>query len=403
MSRSILKRRLTVSGGSSGGSPIAALMVSFALSFALWPAPTLAQSAAGSADTTVTPAAVTAPAGFVAPALPALDESNAVREKTQPGNNAPFWRAVRNSGNEPGRVNLPGDEKGVLIQSFVQYPGSKLTSAGEAWRQVRNKVIIPYGGALLLITLVALAIYYFAHGPLGGKAANTGRKIERFTAFERAAHWINATAFVLLALSGIVMAFGRYILAPWFGLPLFGWLTFGLKTMHNFVGPLFVVSLVIVFATFIKDNFPDRSDLNWLRRAGGMFGGSEPPSGRFNAGEKIVFWAGVFLLGIAVTASGLILDQVFPGFANQRGDMQLAHMVHGSAAMFMMALFMGHIYLGTIGLKGAYKGMKTGYVDEAWAIEHHELWYEDIAAGRVPAQRSGSTPLDLPPDALSRS
>lgn len=386
-------------------SPMLSLMVAFAL----WPAPGLAQPTSGAADPAGAAAASGAPAGFVAPTLPAPDESNAARAKTQPGNNAPFWRSVRDSGSVEGRVNLPGDEKGVLIQSFVQYPGSRLATAGEAWRQVRNELIIPYGGALLVITLVALAMFYLVRGSMGGKIPDSGRKIVRFTAFERAAHWVNATAFVLLALSGIVMAFGRYLLAPWFGLSLFGWLALGLKTMHNFVGPLFVVSLVIVFATFVKDNILNRSDLNWLRRAGGLFGGAEPPSGRFNAGEKLVFWLGVLLLGVAVTASGLILDQVFPGFAYRRGDMQIAHMVHGTAAMLMLALFFGHIYMGTVGMKGAYKAMKTGQVDESWAREHHELWYEDVAAGRVPAQRSGlasaagPAPRELPPDALSRS
>ncbi|MFN7184712.1 MAG: hypothetical protein ACK4MZ_11145, partial [Thermomonas haemolytica] len=62
----------------------------------------------------------------------------------------------------------------------------------------------------------------------------------------------------------------------------------------------------------------------------------------------------------------------------------------------MMALFLGHIYMGTIGMHGAYRAMRTGYVDEAWAKEHHELWYHDIRAGRIPAQRSGgsvATPL----------
>ena len=337
------------------------------------------------------PAAVAAsgpPAGFVAAAAPNPDETNAQRAKSQPGNNAPFWRAVQQSGVNAGITSLPGAEKGVLIQQFVQYPGSRVTNAGEAWRQVRNDWIIPYGGALVVIVVLAIALYYFAKGPMGGHVPYTGRKIERFTYFERAAHWANAIAFCVLAISGLVMAFGKFWLLPLIGGTLFGWLTYALKTAHNFAGPLFAVSLVIVFFTFLRDNFPNRSDWQWLKRGGGLFGGEEPASARFNAGEKLIFWGGVFVLGIVVVASGLVLDKLIPGMAYVRSDMQIANMVHGVATVLMMAMFLGHIYIGTIGMKDAYGAMKTGYVDEGWAREHHALWYEDIKAGKIPAQRT---------------
>ena len=328
------------------------------------------------------------PTGSIAPTAPNPDDTNAQRAKSQPGNNAPFWRAVQQSGVNKGISNLPGAEKGVLIQEFVQYPGSRVTNAGEAWRQVRNDWIIPYGGSMIVIVVLALTLFYFAKGALGGHVPNTGRKIERFTYFERAAHWSNAIAFCVLAVSGLVMAFGKFFLLPMIGSALFGYLTYALKTAHNFAGPLFAVSLVIVFVTFVRDNFPGRADLNWLLKGGGLFGGAEPASGRFNAGEKIIFWGGVFALGIVVVGSGLVLDKLIPGMAYLRGDMQIANMVHGVATVLMMAMFLGHIYLGTLGTKDAYKAMKTGYVDEGWAKEHHAFWYDDIKAGRVPAQRT---------------
>ena len=340
------------------------------------------------AQTAVVTDAKAPPAGFVAPAEPKADDTNAQRAKTQPGNNAPMWRAVRDSGDKPGISNLPGAEKGMLIQPFVQYPGARLTNAGEGWRQVRNRWILPYGGSLLLIVALALALFYWRKGSLGSDNANTGRVIERFTPFERAAHWTNAIAFVCLAVSGAVMAFGKFFLLPVIGGTLFGALTYALKTLHNFAGPLFAVSLLIVFFTFLKDNLPSKDDLGWLLRGGGMFGGHEVPSHRFNAGEKIVFWGGVLLLGAVVVGSGLVLDQLIPGLAYLRGDMQVAHMIHAVATLLMMAMFAGHIYLGTVGMKGAYQGMRTGYVDEAWAHEHHALWADDIKAGKIPAQRS---------------
>lgn len=316
-------------------------------------------------------------------------QTNAERAKVQPGNNAPMWRQV--GAGVTGTSSLPkseAPEAGNLIQPFVQYPGSRLTNAGEAWRQVRNNWLIPYGGSLLLIVVLALGLFFFSKGSIKTHGASTGRKIERFTPFERAAHWSNAIAFVILAVSGVVMAFGKFFLLPVMGAALFGWLTYVLKNMHNFAGPLFAVSLAIVFFTFLRDNWPEKGDFNWLRKGGGLLSGHEPASNRFNAGEKIVFWGGVFFLGLIVIASGLVLDKLLPGLLYERGTMQVAHMVHAVATVLMMALFLGHIYLGTLGMEGAYQGMKTGYVDETWAREHHEWWYDDVKAGKIPAQRS---------------
>lgn len=338
------------------------------------------------------PTAGAPPPGFVAPAEPKPDESNAQRAQSQPGNNAPFWRGVRESGVQQGISSLPGAEKGVLIQPLVQYPGSRLTTAGEAWRQVRNQRIIPYGGALLLLVTVAIAIFYWRKGPLGGHIPDTGRKIERFTPFERAAHALNALAFVLLAISGLVMAFGKFFLLPVLGATLFGWLSFALKNVHNFAGPVFALTLIVVILTFVRDNLPREGDLNWLRRLGGLTGDHEVPSHRFNAGEKLLFWAGVFGLGLISVGSGLFVNELVPGMAYTRGQMQIALMIHGVSAALMVALFLGHIYMGTLGTKGALEGMRSGMVDEAWAQEHHELWYNDVKAGKIPARRSQPEP-----------
>ena len=320
-------------------------------------------------------------------------QTNAERGKVQPGNNAPVWRAV-GAGAE-GYTSLPkseAPEAGVLIQPFVQYPGSRLTTAGEAWRQVRNNWIIPYGGALLLIALGAVAIFYWRKGMIMLHGKPTGVQIERFTAFERSAHWTNAIAFVILAISGGVMAFGKFFMQPIIGDTLFGWITYLLKNAHNFAGPVFAVSLTVVFFTFLKDNWPSKEDWAWIIKAGGLFGSQEVPSHRFNAGEKVVFWGGVFGLGLVVVASGFVLDKIVPFLVYERGTMQIAHMIHAVATLLMMAMFIGHIYMGTVGMEGAYKAMRTGYVDETWAKEHHELWHDDIKAGKIPAHRTEEKP-----------
>jgi len=324
-------------------------------------------------------------------------QTNGERARVQPGNNAPIWRQV--GAGVTGFSSLPkseAPEAGNLIQPSVQYPGSRFTTAGEAWRQVRNNWLIPYGGALLLIALGAIALFYWRVGSIKLHGQPTGRKMERFTPFERSAHWANATAFSVLAISGLVMAFGQFLLLPIIGHTLFGWLAYALKNAHNFAGPVFAVSLVIVIVTFIRDNLPAKGDLNWLLKGGGMFSDHEVKSGRFNAGEKVVFWGGVFVLGLVVVASGLVMDKLIPGLVYERSTMQVAHMVHSVSNLLMLVMFMGHIYLG-FATEGAMEGMKTGYVDETWAKEHHELWYDDVKSGRIPAYRSPQTAASTDP------
>ena len=387
MNRSSVRKQL------QSGMLAVGLMLGGALSVAAQTAPAVSPAAAPQADKAAAPGVQSANIFSIAPDANTdpkyADQNNGERNKVQPGNNAPVWRQV--GAGATGYSSLPASEApeaGNLIQPFVQYPGSKLTTAGEAWRQVRNHWIIPYGGSLLLIAALAIALFYYGKGTMKLHGQETGRKIERFTPLERAAHWTNAIAFVCLFISGLVIAWGKFFIQPIIGNSLFGWLTYALKNLHNFAGPLFAVSLIIVFVTFLKDNWPSKEDITWILKGGGMFSGQEVPSHRFNAGEKVVFWFGVLGLGVIVVASGLVLDKLIPGLIYERGTMQIANMIHGVATVLMMAMFMGHIYMGTIGMQGAYSAMRTGYVDETWAKEHHELWYDDIKAGKIPAQRS---------------
>jgi len=368
-----------------------------AISIASWAQAQTSVPLSSAAPTAVVPAAGGIKAQNIFDVKPDADQdpkyasqTNAERAKVQPGNNAPMWRQVGSG--VTGFTSLPkseAPEAGNLIQPFVKYPGSNLTNAGEAWRQVRNNWLIPYGGSLLIIVMLALAFSYFAKGPMKTTLPATGRKIERFTPFERAAHWANAIAFVVLGVSGVVMAYGKFFLLPVLGGTLFGWLAYALKNMHNFAGPLFAVSLVVVFFTFLKDNWPEKGDLEWVLKGGGMLGGGHaPPTNRFNPGSKVIFWGGVFFLGLIIVASGSVLDMIVPSLVYERGTMQIAHMIHGVVSVLMLAMFLAHGYLGSIGMDGAYDGMRHGYVDEAWAQQHHEYWYDDIKSGKIPAQRS---------------
>jgi formate dehydrogenase subunit gamma len=315
-----------------------------------------------------------------------LQQTNGERAQVQPGNNAPMWRDIKQ---QAGFSSLPDPEAGVLIQPQTAYPGSAFTSAGEAWRQTRNLLLIPVGGWLLILALVGIGAFYLFRGKIRLEHKPTGRKIERFTPFERFMHWVLAFSFIALAVSGVVIMFGKFFLLPILGSAFFGWLTYALKTIHNFIGPLFGLSLVIVLLTFVRDNLPSKSDLAWLAKGGGLFGGGEAPSARFNAGEKIWFWVGVLFLGLLAVASGLVLDKLVPNFPYTRSAMQVAEIVHASATILFMAMAFGHIYIGSVGTEGALDGMRTGYVDESWAKQHHTLWLDAIKSGKIPAQRSG--------------
>ncbi|HEY8606173.1 MAG TPA: formate dehydrogenase subunit gamma [Noviherbaspirillum sp.] len=338
-----------------------------------------------------------------APALPnvesadILKQNQAERNRVQPGNNAPVWRAIKDGGAHYS--SLPGAESGVLIQPKAQFPGQAYgTTAGEAWRQYRNGPLTSIGAGLLLAVLFVMVLLYFIKGPVRNQHAPTGRLIERFTPAERFVHWAVAISFVLLAATGIIILFGKHFLLPLLGHTLFSWLGYACKNIHNFVGPLFTVSIIVFFVMYVRDNLPAREDLGWLARLGGLVGGKTPRAGRFNAGEKIWFWGGLTVLGLVVSASGFVLDMLVPGLAYTRADMQVANIVHVVGTVLMMAGSIGHIYLGTVGMEGAYQGMRHGYVDDTWAREHHDLWYEQVQNGDVPRVRSRARAQQRGPD-----
>jgi len=307
-------------------------------------------------------------------------EEQQQRRVEQPGNNAPVWREVR-SGNE-GYTSMQGREVGVLVQS-----------GGETWRQIRNGPVTFYGGWLVVIVMLILAAIYFAKGPVKLHDKATGRKIERFTLAERWAHWVMGISFVVLGITGLIILFGKFVLLPVIGYTLFAWLSALSKNLHNFVAPLFAVSLLIFILMFIKDNLPKSYDLSWFAKAPGFFAGKHIPSGRFNGGEKAWFWGGVVVLCLALVGSGAVL--LFPNFDQLRSTMQQMSVIHMVAGVLVIAASLGHIYLGTIGVEGAYQAMRSGYVDEVWAKEHHEYWYNEVKGGAKSAP-GGAVPAGAP-------
>ena len=323
------------------------------------------------------------------PAQKDLAKDQQQRTVNQPGNNSEVWREVRSG--QPNYTSVQGRETGVLVQAQARFPGQdSMTTAGEAWRKFRNGPITFYGGWLIVLVVLAIAAFYFTKGPLMLHGKLSGRIVERFSLAERWAHWSTAISFCVLAVSGMIILFGKHILLPVIGYTLFAWLTALSKNLHNFLAPLFIVSVLAMIIIYVKDNLPEKGDIAWFRGAFAMFwSGKHVPSGRFNAGEKAYFWIGVVALCITLSVTGAIM--LFPNFDQVRTTMQQANVIHAACAVIMILFALGHIYVGTIGVEGAYGNMRDGVTDETWAKEHHELWYNDVKSGKV-AAKSGAGP-----------
>lgn len=307
-------------------------------------------------------------------------QAQAERQVTQPLNNAPFWREVRKGEENPYQTTqVRGRETEVLVQS-----------EGETWRQIRNGPVTVYGGWLIVVVFLALGLFHWRRGKMRLHEPLTGRMVPRFTPWDRLVHWTSAVSFSILAVSGLVMLFGKYVVLPLLGYTLFSWLAILSKNLHNFVGPVFVVSTLAMIVTYFRDNVPDRADWEWLKRFGDFLKGKRVPVGKYNAFQKVWFWVGATLLSLLLGASGLVLN--FPNFDQTREVMQWSNIIHAVAAVVIMAMALGHIYMGTIGMEHGYDGMRHGAVDETWAKEHHELWYEEMKR-RQPASAGGSATM----------
>jgi len=209
------------------------------------------------------------------------------------------------------------------------------------------------------------------------EAGRSGKYLLRFSEFDRILHWYVATVFIFLAVTGLILLVGRVVLIPVIGHEAFSALASASKEGHNLFGPLFLIGVIGLLLRFVSKNFPGKGDLGWLVRGGGFFGGKHPSAGFFNMGEKIWFWL-VILIGLIISATGLILE--FPFYGQTRPIMALSLVLHGVGAVLLIVGLFGHIYVGTAGMEASLESMTTGYVDLNWARQHHDLWAEEREA-----------------------
>ncbi|GBD43087.1 Formate dehydrogenase, nitrate-inducible, cytochrome b556(Fdn) subunit [bacterium HR40] len=331
------------------------------------------------------PSSVRPPAGAASEAVPPVN-------LLPKASDAEVWAQIRKGG--AGFAVQSGPMAPVLIQS-----------EGEVWRDVRNGPYRAYAGWFLIGVVVAIAVFYLLRGRIRLEHPPTGVRVRRFGWFERFTHWLTAVCFVVLAVTGLSLMYGRELVLPVIGKEAFAvWSMWG-KLAHNYLAFGFMLGLALMFVQWVWFNLPNRHDLAWLLRGGGLFGGGHPPARKFNAGQKILFWL-VILGGLSLSLSGLQL--LFPyqfhffrdtfatlnswfgtGLPTELGplaEQQLAVIWHGTVAVFLIGVILGHIYIGTLGMEGAIDAMWEGEVDLEWAREHHNLWVEELERRGVVAQ-----------------
>ena len=277
-----------------------------------------------------------------------------------------------------GRVSIPDKKSGNLEQP-----------AGRDWRQFHQQTL-PWIAAIVILGMLAvLVIFYLTRGMVKIEHGRTGRTVVRFNALERFVHWMTATCFIILALSGLNITFGKTLLAPIIGLDAFAAWSQWAKYAHNYLSFPFTIGVVLILLLWITGNIPNKTDVEWVKRGGGIVGKDHPPAQRFNAGQKMIYWI-VVLGGTASAITGYLL--MFPFYATGIEGMQTAQAVHGIVGALFIAVMLAHIYIGTIGMEGAFEAMGEGTVDENWAKQHHALWLEEEKR-KGPA---GATPRGAP-------
>jgi len=269
-----------------------------------------------------------------------------------------------------GRITIPDTRAATLERP-----------AGRDWRAFHQGTMVRIGAVSVLGMLILLTGFYLFRGRIRIEAGPSGQTITRFSGFERFMHWLTAACFIVLALSGLNVTFGKSLLLPLIGPQAFTNVSVVAKWSHNFLAWPFMLGIALMFLVWIKDNIPGMVDLRWFAAGGGIIGKGHPPARRFNGGQKVIFWA-VVLGGAALSVSGVYL--LFPSFAGGVLDLQFWNVVHGIVSVLMVAVILAHIYIGTIGMEGAFDAMGSGEVDLNWARAHHSLWVaEEMQKGHL--------------------
>jgi formate dehydrogenase subunit gamma len=322
---------------------------------------------------------------MIAAAVPPPASAQQINPTTSALKEQQLLNQLKPGGAISGRITIPDQKAANLIHP-----------AGRDWREFRTETLKWVGAVAILGMIVVLAIFYLWRGRIPIEEGRSGRAVLRFNWFERFVHWLTATAFVVLGITGLNVTFGRILFAGGGGSEAFSTWSQWAKYAHNYVSFAFTLGVVLMFLMWISQNFPTAADVEWLKRGGGMFTkkhGDHPPAWKFNAGQKLLYWF-VVLGGIAMIVTGYML--MFPFYGGLTLDtMELSQIFHGIVGVLFVAMIIAHIYLGTLGMEGAFEAMAEGTVDYNWAKEHHPLWVEEEMR-RHPGGVSGARPSATP-------
>lgn len=281
--------------------------------------------------------------------------------------NANFFKGAR-------LLDLYGEDgKPVTISMGRAYGCSPIAFAINSFHQ---QIVSPYVGVVIMLVIFGIVVHYHSYGPKRITFDPYSQEIERFSLTERAVHLFRLIAFIILAITGLILAFNLHL---WQDL-LFASAQ-QLLYWHIWSGVVFIATTLTGMFLWFRDALFASYDREWVRRIGGYLGyKGEVPAGRFNAGQKMFYWY-TTIFGAIMIVSGLVLifKSVF-----MLSTICITSTVHNLIGFVMIAGVMAHAYLGTIANPGTWRVLVDGSVTREWALHHHINWYKDlIRKGRI--------------------
>jgi formate dehydrogenase subunit gamma len=218
-----------------------------------------------------------------------------------------------------------------------------------------------------------------------GDAVHPGRpvQVDRYTVGARINHWVTAISLILLAISGLALFHpSLYFLTGLFG---GGQMT---RTIHPWIGVVLFFSFAGMFLRFWKANLWKSEDGTWMRRLRDVIAGHEeklPELGKYNAGQKLVFWGMSLLIAVLIT-SGVVIWQAYFAAYTTIEQQRIALLVHAVAAVAIICVWIVHVY-AAIWVKGTISAMTKGQVTGGWAWRHHRKWFRELVSSRKSGTR----------------
>ncbi len=294
-------------------------------------------------------------------------------------------------GDAAGQNNVQANEAQVWSQ-FQAGETGYTASKGEFHNQAINTYdmrvfelrevwLAPALGLALFGMIIIFVLFIKVNGISKLHHGFSGKMVFRWSKFDLFIHWLGAIPCLILILTGLVILAGRFFLQPYVGEGFWASLVYASKHVHDYMAIPFMFGWALMTVLWAKNQLPKMYDVKWFMVVGGYinfgpFKGKHPDAGFANAGEKMWFWA-FALFGLVISASGMLL--LFPNlFEPSRTLSLIALVLHSVSAIIICAFSIVHIFMATVMSEGGMECMISGYCDENWATQHHNLWFDEI-------------------------